>query len=409
MKLLKVQTIEQALQQATAYFDRIWHRERVDVPIGDACFCRLAEDIYSDEAVPNVTRSTVDGYAVRAKDTQGASDGLPVMLKHCGAVIMGEATTITLQAGETAYVPTGGMLPEGADAMVMVEYCEDYHIGDIAIHRPVASGDHVLRRGSDMAEGDLVLAAGRRLSPYDMAALATVGCHTVPVWLPPKVSVFSSGDEVVPIDRTPAIAQVRDSNGYGVAAQARAHGWAVVRQGHLRDDEDEFFRRIQEAMRDSDMVVVSGGSSKGKKDYTAATFAALGTPGVFTHGLAIKPGKPTILAGAQETLLVGLPGHPVSAMMVFDVLLQGLDAHLYDPVPLISETALLTENINGSPGQVRYIPARLYWESGESRVQPLYGKSGQISLLTKSDVMIVLPMHAEGARARERVAIRRIH
>lgn len=409
MELLEVQTIEDAVQQAARYFDRVWRRSVSYIDIEASCRQRLAEDIYSDVDVPNFTRSTVDGYAVRAKDTQGASDHLPVLLKDRGAVAMGESTGLELQAGETAYVPTGGMLPAGADAVVMVEYCEDYQIGDIAVHQPVAVGDHVLRRGSDMAEGDLVLEAGRKLSPYDIAALATVGRREVPVWDPPRVSVFSSGDEIVPIEAVPAPAQVRDSNGYGTAAQANAYGWQVVYRGHLPDNEQTFFNTLQQAIQESDMVVVSGGSSKGKKDYTASTFAALGDPGVFTHGLAIKPGKPTIIAGAQNTLLVGLPGHPVSAMMVFDVLLQGLDAYLFQPEPPIAETAVLAENINGSPGQVRYIPARLSWEAGESRVRPNYGKSGQISMLTKSDVMIILPMHAEGARAGERVAIRRIH
>lgn len=407
MELLSVQAVDEAVTRAAHYFEDHWKKEVEQLPLLEALGRRLADDVISREDVPNFTRSTVDGYAVYAADTQGASEALPALLIDKGAVQMGENTNLVLKPGETAYVPTGGMLPQGANAMVMVEYCEDYQIGDIAIGRAVAVGDGVLTQASDLSKGSRVMKRNRRLTAYDLAGLAAIGISQVPVWKKPRVSVFSSGDELVSIDDVPGIGQIRDSNGYGIAAQASERGWCVVKREHLRDDAGLYREQIQEAMKMSDMVVVSGGSSKGRKDFTLSTFATLGEPGIMTHGIAMKPGKPTIFAGAEGTLLVGLPGHPVSAMLVFDVFLDGLDDVLFGGENHHEEKAILTENIAGSPGQNRVIPANLFLEEGVRKVSPRHGKSGQLSVLIESNALILLPRHSEGARVGDEVRIRR--
>lgn len=407
MKLLDVQDVGPAFARAGDYMKDHIPMRTESLPLQEALGRFLAGDVVAKEDLPNFTRSTVDGYAVRTKDVGGATEAIPSFLEVLGEVAMGEATSLVLSPGTCAYVPTGGMIPQGADAMVMIEVTEKI-VDQVAVYRPAAFGDGILRAGSDLAQGDLVLRKGTRLHAYDIASLAAIGQAQVDVFARPRVWVFSSGDEVVPVTQDLGLGQVRDSNGAGVRALAESYGWTCVGQGHLADDDKVIAEALDRACSEADLVVVSGGSSKGSRDYTARAFASLGEPGVFTHGIAMKPGKPTILAGARQTLLVGLPGHPVSALLVWDQVLQALGQALYAAEPALREYGQLGENLPGTPGQARVIPARMYEEEGRTVLVPLPGRSGQVSLLSRAQALIFLDKGAEGVPAGGRVPIRRL-
>lgn len=408
MKLLDVQDVGPAFARASDFLREHVSLDIENLPLEQALGRRLGEDIFSSEDLPNFTRSTVDGYAVRAQDVGGATDAIPSLLTLSGEVAMGEETSLEVAPGTCVYVPTGGMIPAGADAMVMVEYTERI-LGHVAIYRPAASGDGILHKGSDLQEGERILEKGRRLHAYDIASLASVGLEELPLLRKPRVFIFSSGDELVPIGQALNIGQVRDSNAAGIRALAESYGWFCVGQGHLPDDAEIYESEVRRAKELADLVVVSGGSSKGARDYTASTFDALGEPGVFVHGIAMKPGKPTILGGVDRTLLVGLPGHPVSALLVWERLLEALELALYgEGARLPEEKAVLAENVAGSPGQERILPATLFMDGSQRMVRPLAGRSGQVSFLSRANALILLPKGAEGAAKGDQVSIRLI-
>lgn len=407
MKLLKVDTIDEARRKiAGAVMEK--GRKAVRKGIPDAAGYVLAEDIYSQEFVPAFRRSTVDGYAVRSLDTAGASENMPVFLKITGEVQMGHPAEMTLHAGECVYVPTGGMVPDGADAMVMVEYCELFTSREAAVYKAAAFGAHVVQTGEDMKAGEPVLKRGTKIRPQEAGALAALGITEVQVYEPFCISIISTGDELVSPREMPSPGQIRDINTYGLHAQALKFNFRIQHEAVLKDDRDLLKSTVKRFMQDSDIVVVSGGSSQGKKDVTASVIEETASEGVFTHGLALKPGKPTI-TGYDEptgTLLLGLPGHPAAAMMVFEILAGWLWRELTGEREAFRITAVMSTNLPSAPGRQTCQLVKLEKEKdGQNLAVPILGSSGLITTLTKADGYVMTGEHAEGLKKGEQVSV----
>ena len=370
----------------------------------------LANDICSPINLPSFPRATMDGYAVRASDTFGASEGAPVYLTVIGEVRMGEKPTVQPGQDLAVRIATGGMLPSGCDAVVMVEHTQEISPAMIEVMRPVAPGDNVAQVGEDIREGEVILERGHRLRPWDIGALAALGQLEVPVFARPRVAVISSGNEVVPPHQSPDLGQVRDINSYSVSAAVIETGGQPLQLGIVPDRRDELFRILSRAIQLADMVLVSGGSSVGAMDLTYGAINDLGEPGVIVHGLAVKPGKPTVLAAAQGKPIVGLPGHPVSALVIFDLIVKPILWRLtgYRPRWPSSGSVLarIARRLASAPGREDHVRVRLEKRNGEIWAVPILGKSGSISTLVRAVGEVVIPLDREGLEMGEEVEVR---
>jgi molybdopterin molybdotransferase len=393
---------------------RLWQNlpipsRREQIAASDALGRVLFEPVVSAVALPAFARSTMDGYAVRAKDTYGASQNLPAFLSVAGEAPMGSAPDFGLGEGKAALVHTGGMLPEGADAVVMLELTQAARAMEIEVLRAVAPGENVLQVGDDIAAGAAMLPAGHWLRPQDVGGLAALGITDLTVARQPRVALLATGDELVPPEAEPAAGQVRDINSYSVAGLIEKAGGIPQRRGIAPDNFDALRAAAEAALAEADMLVLSAGSSVSVRDMTAEVVNGLGQPGLLVHGVAVKPGKPTILAVAGGKPVIGLPGNPVSAMVIADLFviptvyrLQGCQQPPYRPaVP-----ATLTHNLASQTGRVDYVPARLVpGADGGWQAEPIFGKSNQIFTLVFADGMIVVPMDANGLSAGELVSV----
>ena len=392
--MLQVKTPEEVLHLIETEFLPL-SDEPETVPLSDALGRILAEDIIAGEYVPDFDRSTVDGYAVRAADTFGCSDAIPAILPLAGEVKMGEEASFSLPRGFCAYVPTGGAIPQGADCAIMIEYTENYGDGSIGISKPGTPGMNLIFRGDDVYPGKVVLKAGHILSSQDIGALAAIGQTEVPVKKRLRVGVISTGDELVPAGQRPGPGQVRDVNGPLLSAMLREFGAEPVSYGIVVDDEVQLRQKTEMAAKECDAVLLSGGSSVGVKDTSCRIIESMGT--LLLHGIAIKPGKPTILGKAGNKPLVGLPGHPVAAFFVAKLFILPLLARLSGrertAFPI---TAELAENIGANHGRAQINACRLE-QSGEKLVAfPIHSKSGLITQLSGADGFFIIDRDCEG-------------
>jgi molybdopterin molybdotransferase len=362
-------------------------------------------DVGAADALPGFDRAGVDGYAVRAEDTFGASDAIPAYLPLAGAVTMGAASRLQLSAQTAIAVPTGGALPDGADAVVMIEYTQEAMPGTLEVVRPVAPGEGIVRRDEDIAPGQIVIRAGRALRAQDLAMLAALGITRVEVHARPRVTILATGDEVVSPD-TPHLApgQVRDALSVSVGALVREAGGQPQPPQIIPDDRDALQAAMVRALNESDMVVICAGSSVGGRDETAAAVAALPDTRVWCHGLAIKPGKPTLLADSDGIPIIGLPGNPRSALVVFRLLGMGLvrrtGGNLSQDAPgAISRR--LARDLPSAAGRLDVVQVRLRGEEAE----PIFGPSALLSVLTAADGYLIVPEDANGLSAGEPVEV----
>jgi molybdopterin molybdotransferase len=379
------------------------------VSTGEALGRVLAETLTAGSPLPSFDRSTMDGYAVRSTDTYGASEGLPAYLEATGEVPMGRAAETAVQPGQAILIHTGGMLPPGADAVVMLEQTQPLDGGSIEVFRAVAPGENTLARGDDIQPGDVLLESGHRLRPQDIGGLMALGITAVEVAARPRVAVISTGDELVPPEEVPGPGQVRDVNTYTVGGIVARAGGVALRAGIVRDDYASLLAAAQAALEESDVLVLSAGSSVSVRDLTARVIAALGNPGVVVHGLALKPGKPTILAVCDGKPVIGLPGNPVSAMVVGGLILEPLLARLQgdtSPPARPRVSATLARNVSSAPGREDYVPVRLLEREGRVWAEPVFGKSNLIYTLVRADGEVLVPLDATGLHEGEPVEVR---
>jgi len=360
-------------------------------PLAESSGRILAHDVSSDVDIPGFTRSVVDGYAVRAADTTGSSDAIPAILSFRGRVAMGAVAENPVRTGECSYVPTGGILPTGADAVVMVENTE--LMGDeVLIKKPAASGENVLMFNEDFSRDEVVLRKGRRISAQDAGVLAAAGCTLVPVVRMPRFGIISTGNELVPVTEKPVIGQVRDVNSYVVASFVQGLGCVPVQYGIIHDDRRALTAAIEKATAECDAVLVSGGSSKDERDMVASIIAEQGT--VLVHGIAIAPGKPTIIGRCGGKPVIGLPGHPASAFIVLLAIVQHLITGMTGETGRRERTtrATLSENVPSARGREDYI--RVFVDNGMAT--PVFGKSGLLNTLVRSTGVVRVPAESEG-------------
>jgi molybdopterin molybdotransferase len=366
------------------------------VGLGEALHRVPAAPVAAPHPLPGFARSTVDGYAVRAADTYGVSEGLPGYLDVAGAVLMGAEPDVTVGPGTVAVMPTGGVLPPGADAVIMVEYTQEAMPGTIEVTRPVAPGEGVVRADEDAAAGAELVPAGRPLRAQDLGMLAAAGVTQVSVHTRPRVTVFSTGDEVVP-PQTARLrpGQVRDATATALGALIAQAGGEACPGGIIPDDQAALEAALRGALPGSDMIVISAGSSVGARDETAIAVARLGPPGIWCHGLAIRPGKPTLLAECAGVPVIGLPGNPRSALVVFRLigmpLLRRAGGCTSPPAEPVVR-ARLARDVASAAGRLDVVQVRL--EDGAA--VPLFGLSALLSILTAADGYVVVPEEATG-------------
>ena len=406
-ELFNVLTPPDAYALLEAHLPRRLRTERV--PTAGALGRILAVEQSAPTDLPTFRRSTMDGFAVRAADTFGASEGLPAYLSVAGEVLMGRQPETRVALGQTTRIATGGMLPGGADAVVMVENTQEVDRDTIEVVRPVAPGENVIQVGEDVRQGMLLLPAGQVLRPQDLGGLLALGIVEVEVAARLKVGILGSGDEVVPPEREPGPGQIRDINSYTIAALVERAGHEPLLLGVVPDVYEQLEAAARRAMELADVVVLSAGSSVSTRDMTSQVIAALGKPGVLVHGVSLKPGKPTILAVAEGKPVFGLPGNPVSCMVTFDLFvaptLHRLSGGTGRPASQ-TLTARLARNLASAPGREDYIQVRLEERDGELWAEPVFGKSNLIYTLVRSDGLVRIDLDKAGLAQGELVSVR---
>jgi molybdopterin molybdotransferase len=371
-----------------------------EVALAAACDRILACDVVADGDYPAVPRSSMDGFAIDSRRTPGA-------FRVAGEVRMGRAWGRALESGEAAAIPTGGVVPDGADAVVPVEDAQRDGV-HIVVSASIPPGDCITPRASDMRAGETVLRAGRRIGSAELGLLATLGCVRVAVYARPRVAVLSSGDELIEPSAIPAPGQVRDSNRYAIAASLQRLGAIPVEHPIVGDEPGELESVLRAALADCDAAVLSGGSSVGDRDAAPQAIHAVGSPGVIVHGLRIKPGKPTVLGNADGKPIVGLPGNPVSALIVLEAVAAPILAALGGGrVPWVEVDAELGGDARGREGWTTYVPVALQDEGGRRMAHPLALRSSSVSLLARAFGYIVIDESDASAPRGRRVCVRR--
>ena len=371
----------------------------------------LAEDLYSSVDLPHFHRAAMDGYAVKAKDTFGASQSLPAYLKLAGVVEMGKEATQLLGAGEAIRISTGGMMPPESDAVVMVEYTDETDAGLVEIHRSVSPWQNVIQIGDDIKKRELVFQRGRRLRAHDLGALTGVGVSSVPVYMRPRIALISTGDEIVDADTDPMPGQVRNINQHSLAGLIEGCGAKLRDWGVIRDDKDQLIRAIGEALQWSDLVLLSGGSSMGAKDIALEAILSFPDSEFIFHGISVSPGKPTIFAKACGKPIMGLPGYPVSALVIFDLfaapMLRKIGGEEVTGINQFEKTlrATLKTNIASQVGREDYVRVTLERDSERWLATPLPSKSGAIFTLVKADGMVRIDLNQDGLEQGEEVEV----
>lgn len=368
----------------------------------------VAVDIAAGGDLPPFSRSTVDGYAVRSCDTFGAGEGVPVRLNIIGEVFMGQSAENAVTSGQAVIIPTGGMLPVGTDCVVMFEHTEQADSDTLLINKPAQPGENVVVQGEDIKKGAVFIAAGTKLTSAEIGALAACGIARVKVCQRLKVGIISTGDEVVDVIDTPENGQVRDINSYTLAAMLMEAGCEVTRYGIIKDKYVDLLAAISRATSENQLVLTSGGSSVGVRDHTVQVIEELGRQKVIFHGLAVRPGKPTIFGTIGNVPIFGLPGPPIAAMTLCQTLVMPLISRLQGyksgkrggRIP-----AKLTRNCASLCGRDDFLRVRLIWQKGEYLAEPIGKKSGLISAMTQADGIVKVPTDSSGLFAGDSVIV----
>ena len=400
--MLQVKTPEETSQIIDSRFGHL-RTACETAPIREAPGRMVYGEIISEEYIPGFDRSSMDGYALVSADTFGCSDSLPAMFRRIGESEMGKASGLRVVSGECAYVHTGSEIPEGADAVVMIEHTEDYGDGLIGALSPCAPGENIVFKGDDAEPGKKLYANGHCLRPHDIGALSALGHTSVPVYKRPSVAIISTGNELVPADAVPGCGQMRDVNSNMLEAATVAAGGEARSLGIAPDDEGALARRLKQA-EGSDLILLSGGSSAGAKDIALAVIDKLGK--TWVHGIAIKPGKPTIIGEIGGAPVFCLPGHPVAAYYVFTRFVDPLVRSMQGSKAQRRELrATLGAALPSNHGREEFVPVRLTHSGNAVEAAPVRGKSGLITLLANTQGFIIIPRDCEGIAPGETVTV----
>jgi len=402
----KVQTPEQIYAQ----MGRFKPLGPEKVPVEESLHRVLSEDIVSTITLPEFTRSTVDGFALKARDTYGASEKNPAILSMIGEILMGQGSNLEVEDGQAVKVATGGMVPEGADAVEMVEYSDWIDSHTIHVFKPLSPLENLIQVGEDIKAGEVVLHRGHLIRPQDIGLLAGIGRAEVQAFLRPRVAILSSGDEIVPIEAVPKPGEVRDINRYTTVSMVKEAGGIPIFLGIARDRFDHLKEKVETGLKETDMVVITGGSSVGTLDLTVEVLQSISGAEMLAHGISIRPGKPTLLADIKGKPVLGLPGHPVSAMVIFQFfgkpILNILSGRSSECVwTRMTLKAKAVRNIPSAAGREDYVRVRLEEKDGTLWAQPIFGKSGAISHLTKANGLIKIGIHEEGLEEGEEAEV----
>ncbi len=394
---LNLMPVDEALDVFSG-FQRVQGQERV--PLGESVGRVTADSVSSPEAIPQFARSLMDGYAVRSSDVASARETSPVFLEVVGSVTMGAASDVVPGPGQAVAIPTGAMMPDGCDTVVMVEHTRELADGRIEVLKTSAPGQHVLRTGNDFSKDQTLLGQGHRICELDLGALAACGVSEIQVVPKPRVAILSTGDELVDLKESPSAGQVRDTNALTLAAQLQRVGATAIVKGRVRDEYEKLLRATSSACSDADMVLLSGGSSVGARDHTAGVLRELSGKDLLLEGVAISPGKPTLLANIGGVPVFGLPGHPVSSFVVMHALVSPLVRILAgdNEVPLTSYIeGRLRYNARAAPGRETWVRVLVEKdEHGQYSVLPIHGESAVYSSLLQCNGLLRIPANTEG-------------
>lgn len=414
--LFKVSTPEEAIKVLKDHLDiqKIIQKNREIVNIKDSLHRILAEEIISPCNIPGFNRSTMDGYAIKAEDSFGASESLPSYLKIIGEIKMGSKSEFKINPGEAVKISTGGMLPEGANAVIMLEYTALIDDTTVELRRSVAPWENIVREDEDLKAGEVLLKEGYRLRPQDIGILAGIGKINIKVFKRPRVAIISTGNEIIPAQNEPQIGEIRDINSYTLGACVEEADGIPIYKGIIKDEVDLLVQEIRKIIKKDkvEVVIVSGGSSMGTRDITLEVLNKLGKPGVLIHGVSVRPGKPTIIAIANDKPIFGLPGHPVSAMIIFNLFVRPLISWLqggdynYDSDNPKEVKAELTCNVVSDSGREDYVRVFMYKEKGKFYAEPVLGKSGLISTMVRASGLIKIGLNIEGIEKGSKVMVK---
>ena len=395
MGLLNVISVEEASHKLIEHLQthQLVRTERVSL---ENAFLRiLSQDIISPEALPNFNRSTVDGYAIKASESHGCSESLPSVFTEINSIEMGQNHHIHLESGQCVRIMTGGMLPIGADAVVMIEHTDVFSKHQVLVYKAISQNENVIWAAEEIQKQALVFNRYHQLSHVDIGLLAALGISHVEVFVMPKVAIISTGEEVFEVTDLITQAQVHDVNRSLIHSVLKHHHFMVTESLLIQDDEAFLEKTLLRLIPITDWILISGGSSQGDKDYTLRVIERIEHHEIFAHGLAFKPGKPTILARVASTLILGLPGQPVSAYSVLQhVLLSAFWVSLHQNLRV--QNVQLKTNILGSPGRETMIFIDISQSHETLEAWPIYSKSGSISTLLNAKGYVIIPRNHEG-------------
>ncbi|MDD5747452.1 MAG: molybdopterin molybdotransferase MoeA [Actinomycetota bacterium] len=368
----------------------------------------LARDLIAQRDLPGFERSAMDGFAVCSSDVVGAGESQPVPLELFGEVPMGSMPTRSVESGKAMRVFTGGMIPDGADAVVMVEDTE-LSRGMLDVKRGVAPGENIVRADGDVSCGELLISRGTALNPSHIGAMAGLGVTEVEVYSKPRVGVIATGDEIVPPEEEPGVGQIRDINTPALCAQVEFYGCESEHFGIVEDKLEKILTVAEIALSSCDVLLISGGSSMGMKDETSTVISRLGKPGILVHGLKLKPGKPTIAAICDGKPAFGLPGNPSSALIVLRELVKPVLLRLRGEnqsflLPPRTVEAVITKSISSITGRMEFVPVYLR-EDGGLYAEPVTGKSNLIGTLSKAVGLVRIKEESEGIEKGQKVIV----
>ncbi len=404
--MLKVIDVEYAVESLRNHRFQL---ETCEVSIEEAEGRKLAEDVVSPCNVPHFKRSCVDGYAVKSSDVKGASESMPVILNKVEEVHMGFAPKKRIWENQCSYVPTGGMISEGADSVVMIENTDAVQDNEIIIYESISPLTNVISVGEDIEEEETLFYKDRVLTPYDIAVLASVGITSIKVYEKIKVGIISTGDEIVEHSQTPSLGEIRDINSHLLRALLKKARCDVSFYGIVKDSFMNLRKTLETAVYECDIVLISGGSSLGEKDFTIRAIASMKGVNILCHGIAVKPGKPTIIATVQDKAIFGLPGNPLAVTFIYKSIVEkfihfnnGSTEDIYY-IP-----AEFTINYHKAKGREEFIPVKLFYQDGKTYAEPIMAKSNVISCMSKAHGYISISKNLEGIHKGESVKVMKI-